>query len=219
MNKYPHATAQYCLIIFLQVKFMVKQHIEPGAHRLTQSVLRVLLSLIPPTYHCADSHQPCSSLFHCTLCLQNTSGNIWCGTHNPVLWAFQSLDAIAWLYIGFILCLAVLFAVVWIIHVTIPVSAIFDVGKSFRCTIVITFGWMAVDSFVSAHAELLSSSSREVLFRQSLWHRWSVWECKCSRTISFEVRTGCFEDLFGNWNGSYGCPLLVLSAGLLLCST
>jgi hypothetical protein len=38
MNKYPHATANYSLVIYCYVKISVKQYLEPGENILTQSV-------------------------------------------------------------------------------------------------------------------------------------------------------------------------------------
>jgi len=45
------------------VNFLVKQHIEPGENILTQSVLHFNVFLIPPCFHCTDSHQPLSACF------------------------------------------------------------------------------------------------------------------------------------------------------------
>jgi len=70
---------------------------------------------------------------------------------------------------------------------------------------------MAVDSFDSAHIENLSSSSREVLCRQSWWHRWSVRQFKCSHAIVLTVWPACLDDLFSIRNESYGSHLLVLA--------
>jgi len=63
INQYSHVTAQYSPIIFLYIKFSVKQHKEPGENILTHSVLLFLVSLIPPHFPCIDCDQPCFSLF------------------------------------------------------------------------------------------------------------------------------------------------------------
>ena len=91
MNIYPHGTAQYSPVIYLYVKFSLKQHKEPGENRLTHSVLLFLISLILPCFHCTDSHQLFFSLFHCLPWWLNQSRNIRCDTNNTVLWAFWSL--------------------------------------------------------------------------------------------------------------------------------
>jgi len=61
MNKYSPVTAQSSPIIFLYVKFSVKQHIEPSENLLTQYVLLFLVSFIPPCFDCRDRHQRISS--------------------------------------------------------------------------------------------------------------------------------------------------------------
>jgi len=110
-------------------------------------------------------------------------------------------------------------AVIWIIQVPIPVKATFGIRNAFKCTISFTFRLIAVDSFDSVHVQYLSLSSREVLCRQSWWHSWSIRQFNCSRTIMLNVWPVLLGDLSSIWNLSYGCHLLVLSAGLLLCST
>ena len=76
MNKYPHATAQSSPIIFLQPKFSVKQHIEPGENILTYSDLLFLVSFFAPCFHRSVCHQPQFTQFHWHLCWPNLSGNI-----------------------------------------------------------------------------------------------------------------------------------------------
>jgi len=61
-------------------------------------------------------------------------------------------------------------------------------------------------------------SSREVIGSLSWWQCWSFWQFKCSRTTMLKIWPECFDDLFGMWNESYGCHLVVMSARLLLCS-
>jgi len=219
MNKCPHVTAHCSPIMFLYVKFLVKLHIEPGENILTQSVQLFLISLIPPCFNCIDSHQPRFSLSHWPLCWPNQSRNIWCGTHNPMLWAFRSLDVFASLFNGFIVCLIVVFTLFWIIQLTIPVQPIVGIGNTFRCAILVTFSCLIVDSSESANIQYLSSSSREVMCRQSWWQRWSFWQWICSRTSMLNIWQWCFDDLFGIWNAFYGCHLLVLSLRFYLCST
>jgi hypothetical protein len=41
---------------------------------------------------------------------------------------------------------------------------------------------MKVDYLNSADIQYLSSSSREILWRQSWWQRRSFWQCTCCRT-------------------------------------
>ena len=191
------------------MKFSVTQYIEPGKNILTQYVLLFLASLIPPCFHCTGSHQPLFSLLHWLPCWPNESRNIRCRTHNVVLQFFRSFHATAWHYVTFIFSLTVVFALIWIIQITIPVKAIFGSRNAFRRAILNTFGWMTADSSVSAYVQYLRSTSRDVLCRQSWWQRWSFWQLKYSRTIMLEVWAGCFDDLLGIGNVSYSCYLLV----------
>ena len=71
--------------------------------------------------------------------------------------------------IRLVVCSAIIFSVIWIIEVAIPVQPIMGVRNAFRCAIIMTFDWMTVDSPDLADIEDLSSSSSEVLCRQSWW--------------------------------------------------
>jgi len=88
-----------------------------------------------------------------------------------LLWAFRILDAIVVLYIGFSIRCTILFTVIWIIQVAIPDEPIIGIRNAFRCGIIVTFDWMKVDSPDPADILDLSTSSREVLCRQSWWQR------------------------------------------------
>jgi len=114
---------------------------------------------------------------------------------------------------------AIVFTVVWIIQATIPVKPIFRVWKEFKCATLITFDWMTVDVSDSADMKYLSSSSSEVLCRNSRWQRWSFWKFKWSHTIMWKQWPGYSDDLFRVRNESYSCHLLILSMRLFLCST
>jgi len=149
----------------------------------------------------------------------NLNATAWRGAHIQLLLAIRMVDAIVVLYIIVIVRSAILFAGSWIIQVTMPVSPIFSVRNAFWCTILGTLDWMTVDSPNMADIQFLSSSSREVLCRQSWWQRWSFWQFKCSHTIMLEEWIGCLDDLFRVWNVSYGGHLLVLSVWILLCNT
>jgi len=135
------------------------------------------------------------------------------------LWGFCFFDSVFYPYFRFIVCLLVVLAVIWIIQVTIPLKPIFGVRKASRCTILTTFDRMAVDSFDSADIQYLSLSSRDILCSQTLSHRWSFWQFKCSRTFMLKFWLRHFDNLSCIWNVSYGCHFLVLSARFLLCST
>ena len=219
INQYSHATPQYSPIIFLFFNFPVKQCKETGENILTHSVLLCLVSLIHHHFHCIDCHLPLFNNYLWPLCWLNQSGNMWWGTQIPLRWAYRILDAIVHLYIRFIICLLVVVTLIWSMQFNIPVKPIFGVWNGFRCTTLITFGWMTVDCFHLADIQYLGSSSREVLCRQSWWHRWSFWQFECSRTIMLTVWPGCFDDLFDIWNASYCCYLVVLSVRFLLCRT
>jgi hypothetical protein len=91
--------------------------------------------------------------------------------------------------------------------------------KCFMFAILITFNWMTVDADDSADIHCLNSSSREVYWKQNLWHRWSFWQFECTCTIMLKEWTECCDDLFCVPNVSYGCCMLALSTRLLLCST
>jgi len=151
--------------------FWVKLHNELGDNRLMYSVLLFLNPLIPPHFHYIDCHERLFSIFLWPSYMANQLGNIQCGTHIPLLWGFWILTALVQFHIWFIVCLPVVFAVIWIIQVPIPVQPIFSDWNDFRWTILITFGRMAVDLFDSADIQYFSSSSTEVLCRQSWWHR------------------------------------------------
>jgi len=160
------------------------------------SVLLFLDTLIPPRFDCIDRHQ---HLLRLSLWLARwliQSRDIWCSTYIPRLWAFQIPDAIVLLYNRFIVCRAIVFNVIWIIQVPIPVKPIFGVWDVFRHAILITFAWMTFDLCDLVDIIYLTSSSRQVLCRQCWWQRWSIWQCKCSRTIMMKVWPGCFHDPF-----------------------
>ena len=98
-------------------------------------------------------------------------------------------------------------------------SPVVSVRNVFRCAILVPFDWMTLDSPNMTDIQDLRSSSRQFVCRQSWWQRWSSWQFKCSRTIMLKEWPGCFDDLFRVQNVSYSGHLLVLSAGVLLCST
>jgi len=175
-------------------------------------VILFLDSHIPPRWHFIDRHQHHFSLLICHPCRPNNCGNVSCGTHIPLHWAFRIIDAIVSLHIWVNMCRTILFAVIWIIQVTILVWQIFIVQNAFRCTILITFDWMTVESTHTAGIQNLSSSSREVLWRQSWCQRWSIRQSECSRTIVFKLLPQCIDDLSGIWDVSYCSHLLVLKA-------
>jgi len=194
-------------------------HNEPGENILSQCVLPFLVSLIASHFHCIDHLQPHFTVSLWPSCWPNQSGNISGGTHIPLLWASRIFHAIVSLYIRFDVSLPVVFVLIWIIQVNIPVKPIFSVQNAFRGTVFIPLSWITVESVYLAVIYFLSSSSREVICRQSWWQRWSFWQFKCSCTIMLKVWLGWFDNLFSIGNVSYGCDLLVLSERFLLCST
>jgi len=210
-------TVQYPPVTFHSKKFSVKLPKEPGEGTLTHSVLLFVQPLLPVHFYYTNLHQPRFNPFLWLPCSQNQSGNISCGTPILLHSSFGILDAIVFLHVGFIVHLPVVFAVIWIFQVTILVKPLFGFWNAFRCTTIIIFGRMAVDSCDSVDIEYLSSSSREVLCRQSWWHRWSFRHFKYSRTMMLKVWPWCFDDLFSIWNISYSSHWLVLSARFLLC--
>jgi len=129
-------------------------------------------ALIPSHFHYIDCRQWLFILLYCRSYRPNQSGNIRCGTNNPLLRGVSMLTAVVQFHIGYIVCLPVALAFIWIIQIPIPVKPIFGVWIAFWWTILITPGRMAVDMSDSANIQYLSSSSREVLCRQSWWHRW-----------------------------------------------
>jgi len=149
-SQYLHATAHYNSIIFLLLQFWVKQYKEPGEYILTHSVLQSLVSLTPPCVDWSDQHHQFLSLDHWPPYWPNQSVIIRCATLNLVLEAFWILDAIVKLSIGFVICLPFIFTHIWIIQVTVPVQPIFFARNAFRCTMLITFSCMAVNSLVLA---------------------------------------------------------------------
>jgi len=186
---------------------------------LTHPVLLFFSSFISPRFNCIDRHQHLLSLSLWLPGRTNQSGHIGRVAHIMLLWAFRILDTIVVLYIGFIVRCTILFTGIWIIQVPIPVKPIIGIRNADRCAIIVGFDWMMVDSPDSADIYDLSSSSREVLCRQSWWQRWSFWQFKCSGTIMLKEWPGCFDDLFCVRNLSHGGYLLVLSARFLLGSS
>jgi len=118
--RYSQTTAHHSAIIYLQPTVSVKLHKEAG-ETLTHSVLHFLHSLIPPCFYCINHHQDLFGLSIWLSCWPNHSGHIWGGSHIPLLWAIQILDAIALLNIRFNICHAIVFAVNSIIQVAIVV--------------------------------------------------------------------------------------------------
>jgi len=205
--------------MILYVTFLVKQHIDPGERISTDSDLLFLVSPIPPCCHCIDGHQHLLSLYVCPPCWPNQSGNILCGTHILNLWASRILDGIVFLYIGLIMCLSVLFALIWNIQGTIPVKPILSVGNAVRCTIQITSCWMTVDGSDPVDIKYWSLFSRKVVCKPSWWQRWSFRQLKCSCAIMLKVCPGCLDNLPHIWNVTNGCHLLDLSTRFILHST
>jgi len=158
---------------------------------LMHSVLLCVHSHIAPRFNCIDSHRHLFSLPLLLACRPNQSGNIWRGSHIPPLWAFRNLDGIDFPNIRFDVCREIVFAVSWIIQVPIPVKPIVGVQKAFRCTILITFDWMTVDSSDLADIYYLSSSCWEVLCRESWLQRRYFWQFQCSHTIMLKEWPGC----------------------------
>ena len=154
------------------MKFLVKLHNELGDNTVTHSVLLFLDPVIPPCFNYINCHQSVFNLFLRPSYWPNQSRNIWWGTEILYLWGFCILSAIVQFHIWFIVCLPVIFAVIWIIQVPIPVKPILGVLNAFWWMILITFSRMVVDLFDSAHIQYLTSFSREVLCRISWWHRW-----------------------------------------------
>jgi len=196
INQYSHVTAHYLRIIFLPLKFSVQQHREPGVNTFMYSVLLSLVPLIPPHLFCIDRQQHLCRHFLCPLFWPIQSGNIWCSTQ--ILWLedFRILAATVLLYVGFIVCLRVVFTVNLIFAVTIPVKPIFSVPNAFRCTVRITFSWIAVDPSDLADIQYLSSFSREVFCSQSWLQRRSLQEFKFSHAVMSKVWPGCVDNLF-----------------------
>jgi len=218
MNYHLDITGQYSPMITLQVTFSVKQHKEPAEHILSHSVLHYSVSPDPPCFGSIDRHQPLFSLFLWPPWWLNQSGHVRSGTHIPLLRAFRILEAIVLLYIRFIVCLTVVFPLIWIIRVTVPVEPIFSVQNAFGCTVIMTVNWMTVDSPYSANIQHLCLSSSKFLCRQSWWQWWSFRQFKCSCTLMLKEWPGCFDAVFCIWNVSYGCNLFVSSGWFLLCS-
>jgi len=166
--------------------FSVKLHNQLGDNILTHSVLLFLVPLIPRCYHYIDRHQRLFSLLLRLLYRPNQSQNIWSSTHIPLLRGSWNLTAVVQFHIWFIVCLPVVFAVVWIILVPSPVKPIFGVWNAFGWTILVTSRKTAVDLFELADIQYCSSSSREFLCRHSWWNRWFFRQFKCSRTMSWK---------------------------------
>jgi len=219
IDQYSHATGQYSSLLHLWINCSVKLHNELGENTLTHSVLLFPNPCIPSCFHYIDHHQHLLNILLWSLYRPNQSRKIWCGTHIALLPGFWILNSVVQFNIYFIVCLAIIFTVVWIIQVPIPVKPIFGVWNHKRWAIIITSGRMAVDSFDSADIQYLRSSSREDLCGQSWWHRWFFGRSKCHRTIMLKVWPGCFDHLFHVQNVSHWCHLFILSARLILCSS
>jgi len=155
------------------MKFLVKLHNELGDNTLTHSLWRCLDPLIPPRFNHIDCHQ-------CLFCLllqqwyrPTQSSNIQCGTYIPLFRSFWILTDCLQFNIWLMICLAVIFTVIWMVQVAFPVEPIVSIWNACRWTTVITFGGMTVNSFDLADIQSFSLSSMEVLCRQTGCHRWS----------------------------------------------
>jgi len=148
------------------MKFSVKLHKEFGENRLTHSALHFLDPVIPPPFHRTDHHQHLFSPFLWHPSWLNKSVDICSGIDILLRWGSWIPKAIAYLDLGFIVCLPVVLAVSWMIHVSISVKSIFGVQNAFRSTVRMTLGRMAVDSLDSGDIQYLRWSSQEVLWRQ-----------------------------------------------------
>jgi len=143
MNQYSRSTSYHSPKIYLKLKLPVKLH--KAGQPLTHSVLLLLPSFVSPHFNCINRYQHSFSPSLWLLCWPNQSGHIWRGAHILLVWAFRSLNAIVGANIGFIVCCAMIFAVISIIQVAIPVQTIIGVRNAFRCAIVIAVNWMTVD--------------------------------------------------------------------------
>jgi len=123
INWYSQATAHDSVIIYLLLKLSVKLHTEAG-ESFTHTILLFFDSLISPSFNCIDHHPHIFSLSLSLSCWPNQSGNILCGTCILLLRAFWIVDAFVMSYIRFNVCSAIVFVVIWIIHVAIPVTPI-----------------------------------------------------------------------------------------------
>jgi len=215
MNRYSQDT-YHSPIIYLWLILLVKVH--KAGEPLTHSVLLFLPSFTSPHFNCVDRHSHLVRLSLWLPCGPIQSRHSWRSAHILLLWAFGILNVIVVLYIGVIVRSAILVAVIWIIQVAIPVQPIIGDQNAFRCTILVAFDCMTVDSPYTADIQDLSSSSREILCWPRWWQWWSFWQFKFSRTIVLKEWPGCFHNFFRVRNVSYCSQLLVLSARFLLRS-
>jgi len=74
IDQYSHATAWYSPVIFLYMKFSVKQYKEACKNSLTHSVLHFAVHHIPPRFHCIDHHRHTFNLGHWYHCWTKYSG-------------------------------------------------------------------------------------------------------------------------------------------------
>jgi len=111
------------------------------------------------------------------------------------------------------------FTVIWIIPLAIPLEVIFGVHNALLCTILITCAWATVNSSVLANIQFLSTSSSEVLCRQSSRQWWSFKWSKCSSTFMWGEWPAFFHNHFHIGNLSSGGNLLVLWLTFLWCIT
>jgi len=117
------------------------------------------------------------------------------------------LHTIVFLSILCKVCHAIGYTVIWIIQVTITVRWIIGVRNSCRCTFLISFNRMTVDSSDLADVWYLCSSSTDVFCRQSWWQRRSFWQLKCSPSFMLREWPEWFDNHFRVRNVSYGCQL------------
>jgi len=149
---------------------ILRQVILISCHNiLTNTVLLFPVYFIPSSFHHIYHHQP---LFCCLLWLLGwgtQSGNILYGTHIPLLWAFWIPNAIVSLYIGFNVCLSIIYNFIWIIQVSIPVKPILSIRNCFGFTLLISLAGVTVNSFDWVDICSFSFSSRGVCCRPSWW--------------------------------------------------
>jgi hypothetical protein len=149
------------------------------------------------------------------MCWCNHSGNIWCGTHILLLWGFQILVGIVYLYIKFNDCLPLSSLLYGLTMLPLQSSLISGSNKlSGILSTSPSAGWcsiMCIQCTCSTEIGSWGVHCGHIWLQSWAFQYWICWY-----TIRLNVWPGCFHNFFGTWKQSYGCCLIVVSVRFLL---
>lgn len=128
--------------------FLVKKHREPNEDILIKADLGSLASIIPAWFHRIEIQQHLCSDVVWRPCWLNQSKAIMEATYILLPSTFAILDAVILHYTWWIIFLPIFFALIWIILLTIRVKPTLKVRNIFRCSLIITYWLMAMNTSI-----------------------------------------------------------------------